>query len=71
MATFAQNIGKIRGDAVYGPEMRTAIADAIMQSVNVDISKEDFPYPDTQNAWAQVQPMETDGDYLLSFQKSS
>lgn len=37
MATFAQNIRKIRGEAIYGPEMRTAIAEAIQQTMNLDI----------------------------------
>lgn len=32
MATFQQNLAKIRGEAIYGPEMRTAIADAIEQA---------------------------------------
>ena len=37
MATFATNIKKIRGEAVHGPEMRAAIADAIQQAVGLDI----------------------------------
>lgn len=32
MATFEQNLRKIRGEAVYGTEVRTAIADAIEQA---------------------------------------
>lgn len=32
MATFEQNLAKIRGQAVYGPEMREAIAEAIEQA---------------------------------------
>lgn len=37
MASFSENIAKIRGQAVYGPEMRTAIADALMQALGLDI----------------------------------
>lgn len=37
MASFTENIAKIRGQAVYGPEMRTAIADALMQALELDI----------------------------------
>lgn len=32
MATFEQNLALIRGGAIYGPDMRTAIADAIEQA---------------------------------------
>ena len=32
MATFAQTIGYIRGNAIYGSDVRTAIADAIEQA---------------------------------------
>lgn len=32
MATFEQNLAKIRGQAIYGPDMRTAIAEAIEQA---------------------------------------
>lgn len=41
MATFEQNIRKIRGEAIYGPDMRTAIADAIQQTMNLDIDGND------------------------------
>ena len=37
MASFSENIAKIRGQAVYGPEMRTAIADALMQALRLDV----------------------------------
>lgn len=37
MASFSENIAKIRGQAVYGPEMRTAIADALMQALGLDV----------------------------------
>ena len=40
MPTFEQNIRKIRGEAIYGKEIRTAIADAVQQAVNLDISAE-------------------------------
>ena len=39
MATFEQNLAKIRGQAVYGPEMREAIAEAIEQTDDVITSK--------------------------------
>lgn len=39
-ANFMQNIRKIRGEAVYGQEMRTAIADAIVQAIDLDVSGE-------------------------------
>ena len=37
MATFIQNIRKIRGQAIYGPEMRDAIAEAIQQTMSLDV----------------------------------
>ena len=37
MASFSENIAKIRGQAVYGPDMRTAIADALMQALGLDV----------------------------------
>ena len=39
MATFAQNLAKIRGQAIYGSEVRTAIADAIEQMDDTVTSK--------------------------------
>ena len=38
MATFEQNIRNIRGEAIYGPDMRTSIADAIQQAMALDIN---------------------------------
>ena len=38
MATFEQNIRKIRGEAIHGKEVRTAIADAVEQVANIDFS---------------------------------
>ena len=35
MATFQQNLAKIRGEAVYAPEMRDAIAEALEQSIDI------------------------------------
>ena len=35
MATFEQNLIKIRGQAIYGGEMREAIAEAIEQSDDI------------------------------------
>lgn len=40
MASFEQNIRNIRGEAIYGMEVRSAIADAIEQSVGYDMAKE-------------------------------
>lgn len=37
MATFAQNIRKIRGEAIYGDNVRTAIADALEQAGSEDV----------------------------------
>lgn len=65
MATFLQNIRKIRGEAVYGNEMRTAIADSIMQAIDLDVSGDGLvlftvtPIPDEQ------------GDYLLNIENES
>lgn len=65
MATFLQNIRKIRGEAVYGNEMRTAIADSIMQAIDLDVSGDGLvlftvtPIPDEQ------------GDYLLNIVNES
>lgn len=56
MATFLQNIRKIQGEAVYGEEMREAIAEAIQQTMGLDIDGNDgvvffslSPVPDTSN----------------------
>ena len=65
MATFLQNIRKIRGEAVYGNEMRTAIADSIMQAIDLDVSGDGLvlftvtPIPNEQ------------GDYLLNIENES
>ena len=38
MATFSKNIKKIQGEAYLGTDMRTAIAEALQQVADVDIS---------------------------------
>lgn len=42
MASFLENIRKIRGEAIYGMDMRAAIAEALEQSVDLDISGDGF-----------------------------
>ena len=37
MATFQQNIDNIRGEAIYGPDIRESIAEAIEQAVGIDV----------------------------------
>ena len=60
MATFEQNIRNIQGDAVYGPDVRASIAEAITQAIDLDISGEGAPV-------FNVEPIaSTPGDYLLS-----
>lgn len=41
MATFEQNIRNIRGEAIYGPDMRESIAEAIQQTVGLNIDGND------------------------------
>lgn len=41
MATFEQNIRNIRGEAIYGPDMRASIAEAIQQTMDLDIDGND------------------------------
>ena len=38
MATFEKNLEKIRGEAIRGNDMRTAIADALIQAIDFDVS---------------------------------
>ena len=72
MATFMQNINKIRGEAVYGREIRTAIADAILQSMNLDIDTHTVPYPDTQQVYVSVSPVVVGSDdYILGISKTN
>lgn len=60
MATFVKNIEKIRGTAIYGPDMREAIAQAIGQAMNLDLSGTDF-------AMVNVSPISgTTGEYMLT-----
>ena len=65
MATFAQNIRKIRGEAIYGPDMRTAIADALEQAINLDISGEDVTTVEVSKI------AQTEDDYLITFTDAS
>lgn len=39
MATFTKNIANIRGDAVYGTDVRESIAQAIIQSVGFNAAQ--------------------------------
>ena len=65
MATFEQNIRKIRGEAIYGPEMRTAIADAIQQSMDLDIDGNEG------TVFFALSPIEdVPDDYLLTISNS-
>lgn len=60
MATFQENIRKIRGEAIYGQDMRTAIADAITQAIDLDVEGDGLVLFD-------VTPIpEIQGDYLLT-----
>ena len=68
MATFEENIRKIRGEAIYGPEMRTAIADAITQSTHVTAEEVPVHYPDNQNVYISFTRTDTDeNDYIMTF----
>lgn len=58
MASFTQNIRKIRGEAISGPDMRTAIADAITQAMNLDLSGSDVLILSTERIGAS-------DDYVL------
>lgn len=61
MATFEQNIRKIQGEAVYGQDMRRAIADAIQQSMDLDIDGNDG------TVYFTLTPISgTEDDYFLS-----
>ena len=60
MASFVKNIEKIRGTAIHGPEMREAIAQAIQQAMNLDLSGTDF-------AMVNVSPISgATGEYMLT-----
>ena len=41
MATYQENIRKIRGEAIYGADMREAIAEAITQAADLDVGEID------------------------------
>ena len=64
VATFEQNIRKIRGEAIYGREVRTAIADAVEQVVNVDIDVEG-------GTVVRLDQIGSTDDYKLSFIQES
>ena len=64
MATFEQNIRKIRGEAIHGKEMRTAIADAVQQAVHLDITVEGHVY-------VELTRIESSNDYRLQFIQQS
>ena len=61
MATFMQNIRNIREEAVYGPDIRTSIAEAIMQAIDLDISGDDMIFV------TLTEIVESPGDYILGF----
>lgn len=61
MATFEQNIRKIRGEAIYGTDVRSAIAEAIQQTMNLDIEGS------TGTVYFSVTPIQNSvDDYLLT-----
>ena len=61
MATFSQNIRKIEGQAVYAPEMRTAISEALQQAIDVDITIDGLVTVTT------TPIAQTTNEYLLTF----
>ena len=72
MATFEQNIRNIRGEATYGKDMRTSIADAIEQSVHLTYQDIAVPYPSTDEIHIQVAPVIVGtGDYVLGISKTT
>lgn len=64
MATFEQNIRKIRGEAIHGKEVRTAIADAVQQVANVDFTVDG-------NVFVDLRRIGTSSDYTLEFIQES
>ena len=58
MATYRQNINKIKGEAIYGKDVREAIADALDQAVRLDV--------DPGIVFVRAEHME-DADYRLEF----
>ena len=72
MANFIQNLQKIRGEAIYGQDMRTAIADAIQQAAHFDYRDVDVPYPDTDQVYVRLIPVSSgSSDYILTLSKDS
>lgn len=65
MATIYQNIQKIRGDAVKGTDVREAIAAAIEQAVDLDVSGGSYQYV----RFSLIDG--TDNDYLMHFTGST
>ena len=64
MATFQENLAKIRGQAIYGPDMRTAIAEAIEQ---VDDQAEAVQtIIDNHLFYLQVTRMGNTNDYIFN-----
>lgn len=75
MATFEQNLAKIRGQAIYGPDMREAIAEAIEQAddqVQADIRAVDGRIEsmrviiDEHVLYVNTEQIGTTDDYLIS-----
>ena len=70
MATFSQNITKIRGGAILGSEMRTAIAEAIEQASETQYDSQSVPYPDTENVYIRLIPNPIgSGNYTLEISR--
>lgn len=71
MATFSENIQKIQGTAVYGRDVRKAIADALSQSVHLEYNDLTYPYPDQNTVYVRLIP---DGpgsdDYVMEISKT-
>ena len=61
MATFVQNIKNIRGEAVYGPDVRESIAEAIAQAIDLDIGGDDLVFVTLTRITGSSD------DFLLSF----
>lgn len=68
MATFIENIAKIRGQAIYGPDMREAIAEAIEQSDDeVDSRIAAMQVIVDENVfYVNLEPLATSSDFRLT-----
>ena len=69
MSTFAQNLAKIRGEAIYGMDMREAIAEALEQADDIIVEKLQNMQTlvDTEAVYGELTLIAgTTGDYLLT-----